>query len=170
MTMPEKRVTMATVGAPHGVRGEVRLNVFAEDPAVLSKLGPFRTEGGREITIRSIRAQGGRLIARLDGIEDRDAAAALTGATLTLDRAQLPPIGEDETFYHADLIGLAAMLVDGSCLGRVTAVQDFGAGDLLEITLAEGGEVWVPFTRAVVPEVDVAAGRLTVDPPDGLLD
>ena len=170
MTKPEKRVTMAMVGAPHGVRGEVRLNVFAEDPSVLSKLGPFRTEGGREVTIRSIRAQGGRLIARLDGIEDRDAAAAITGATLTLDRAQLPPIGEDETFYHADLIGLAAMLVDGSCLGRVTAVQDFGAGDLLEITLAEGGQVLVPFTKAVVPEVDVAAGRLTVDPPDGLLD
>jgi 16S rRNA processing protein RimM len=168
--MGEARIAMAAVGAPHGVRGEVRLNVFAEDPSVLAKLGPYRTDDGREVTIRSVRVQGGRLIARLDGVEDRDAAAALTGATLTLDRAALPPIAEEETFYHADLIGLAAELADGTALGRVTAVPDFGAGDLLEITLEEGGQALVPFTKAIVLEVDLAAGRLCIDPPEGLLD
>lgn len=161
---------MASIGAPHGVRGEVRLTVFAENLVMLTELGPYRTEDGREVSITAVRMQGERLIARLAGIGDREAAAALTGAVLHLEREQLPPIDEDETWYHADLLGLTVELPDGTAAGEVTAIHDFGAGDLLEVTAADGRQTLVPFTRQIVPEVDLEAGRLRVDPPEGLLD
>jgi 16S rRNA processing protein RimM len=109
------------------------------------------------------------VIGRFSGIEDRNRAEALRGLRLYLPRAALPP-PEDEEYYHADLIGLAAMLADGTSLGRVRAIHDFGAGDSLEIERGGGPPLIVPFTRAVVPVVEIDAGRLVIDPPEGLLD
>ena len=113
------------------------------------------------------------IIAKLAGIADRDRAETLRGLRLYLPRAALPPPGEDE-FYYADLIGLAAMLEDGAPVGKIIAVHDFGAGDMLEIARegsVHGGQpVLVPFTRAAVPVVDLAGRRVVIDPPEGLID
>ncbi|MGH7028795.1 MAG: ribosome maturation factor RimM, partial [Stellaceae bacterium] len=119
--------------------------------------------------LRVIGSAKGVLIATVSGVDDRDRAEALRGLRLYLPRAALPPPGEDE-YYHADLIGLTAALADGGVLGRVSAVHDFGAGDTLEITRPKGPPLMVPFTKAVVPIVDLAAGRVVLDPPPGLMD
>ena len=111
-------------------------------------------------------------MARIAGVTDRDAAAALKGTKLHVSRSALPP-APDEEFYHADLIGLEAELADGSKVGRVTAVNDYGAGTVLDIARPAstgGGIVVVPFTRAVVPDIDLARGRLVLAPSPGLLD
>ena len=132
--------------------------------------GPLADESGeRRLTLRLVGAAKGVLIAKLAGVEDRDRAEALRGLRLYLPRAALPPTADDE-YYHADLIGLDAALGDGTPLGRVRAVHDFGAGDTLEIERPEGPPALVPFTRTVVPVVDLEAGRLVIDPPPGLLD
>lgn len=162
------RVCVAEVGAPHGVRGEVRLKPFTADPMAVAAYGPLESEdGARRFRVLGIRPAGDMLIARLEGVTDRDAAAALRGQRLYVGRERLPPPEEDE-FYHADLIGLAVFDTAGRCLGKVTAVQNFGAGDLIEIAPAAGGPgVLLPFTKAAVPKVDIAGGRLVADPPEG---
>ena len=163
----QKTVVLASVGAPHGVRGAVMLTVFAEDPLGLRRYNPFETSDGRRLKLTKLSAIGKSVVAEIDGVTDRDAAAALRGLTLSVPRSRLPRPDEDE-FYHVDLIGLAARTVDGTELGTVRTVSDYGAGDILEI---EGEKTYlVPFTRAIVPDVDLAAGTLTVDPPVGLLD
>jgi 16S rRNA processing protein RimM len=169
MTARVKRVCVGVVTGAHGVRGAVRVKSFTADPAAVARYGPLEDESGeRQFALRLIGSAKGVLVAKLAGIADRDQAEALRGLRLYLPRAALPPAGEDE-YYHADLIGLAAALVDGTPLGQVRAVHDFGAGDTLEIVRPQGPPVVVPFTRAVVPLVDLAAGRLVVDPPPGLL-
>src|SRR5204863_3619351 len=120
-------------------------------------------------THRQIGSAKGALTAKQADIEDRDRAEAWRGLRLYLPRSALPPPADDE-YYHADLIGLDAALGDGTPVGRVRAVHDFGAGDTLEIDRLEGPSVMVPFTRAVVPVVDLEAGRLVLDPPPGLID
>jgi 16S rRNA processing protein RimM len=163
---------MGVVGAPHGVRGAVRIKSFTDEPEAIASYGGLEDESGaKRFTLRVIgNVKGdGMVVATLSGVEDRDHAEALRGLRLYAPRAALPPTAEDE-FYHADLVGLAAVLDDGEQLGNVVAVHDFGAGDMLEITRAKGQPVLVPFTRAVVPLVDIAAGRVVVDPPAGLLD
>lgn len=157
---------MAEVGAPHGVRGAVRLTVFAEDPLGLRRYNPFSDGAGRPVRIRSLKLVGRGVVAELDGVETREAAEALRGTRLLVPRSRLPRPAEDE-FYHVDLVGLEARLVSGEVLGRVRGVADFGAGDVIEIDASP--PVLVPFTRSVVPEVCVAAGYLVVDPPPGLL-
>lgn len=166
------RVCMGVVGAPHGVRGAVRIKSFTDAPEAIAGYGALEDEtGARRFTLRVIgSAKGdGMVIATLSGVADRDAAEALRGLRLYAPRAALPAPAADE-FYHADLIGLAAELGDGAVLGTVIAVHDFGAGDMIEIAPATGRPVLVPFTRAAVPVVDVAGGRVVIDPPDGLLD
>jgi 16S rRNA processing protein RimM len=163
---------MGVVGAPHGVRGAVRIRTFTDEPAAIASYGALEDEAGaRHFTLQIVgSAKGdGMVIAKLSGVADRDRAETVRGLRLYLPRAALPPTGEDE-FYHADLVGLAAMLEDGSRLGTVIAVHDFGAGDVLEIARDSGQPVVVPFTRAVVPVVDLAAGRVVLDPPEGLID
>ncbi len=171
--MGRDRVILARIGAPHGVRGEVRLKSFAETPADVAAYGPLVTADGRSFTITALRPASGpapdMFVVRLKGVDDREAAAALTGLDLSVARDRLPDAGE-ETFYHADLVGLAAATQDGSPLGTVVAVQDYGAGDLLEIRPENGPALLVPFTRAIVPEIDLAGGRIVVDPPPGLID
>ena len=160
------RVCVAQIGAAHGVRGEVKLRSFTEDPAAFTSYGPLESEdGARRFTIEALRPAKDHLVARLAGVADRDAAEKLTNIKLYVSRDRLPPVEDNETFYHADLIGLAAMTPDGAALGTVTAIHNFGAGDLVEIKPAGGGEpLLVPFTDAAVPEIDIAAGRVVVIP------
>jgi 16S rRNA processing protein RimM len=168
----EQRVCMGVVGAPHGVRGAVRIKSFTDEPKAIANYGALEDEsGGKRVTLRVIgTVKGdGMVIAALSGVVDRDQAEALRGLRLYAPRAALPPTAEDE-FYHADLVGLAAVLEDGERLGDVVAVHDFGAGDVLEIARDKGQPVLVPFTRAAVPVVDLAGRRVVIDPPAGLFD
>jgi 16S rRNA processing protein RimM len=159
------RICVAQIGAAHGVRGEVRLRSFTEDPMAVTTYGPLETEdGSRRFTIAALRPAKDLFVARLAGIDDRDAAEALTNLRLYVPRDRLPAL-EEETYYHADLIGLAAVAPDGAALGRVTAIHNFGAGDVLEIKPDSGDPLMVPFTETAVPTIDVAAKRIVVVPP-----
>jgi 16S rRNA processing protein RimM len=168
--LPERRVCLGVITAAHGVKGVVRIKSFTADPSAIAGYGPLEDEeGARRFMLEVKSATKGVLRATVAGIEDRDAAERLKGTRLYLPRDKLPPPGEDE-YYHADLIGLAVALSDGSPLGRVKAVYDYGAGDSLEVETATGRVIVVPFTRAAVPVVDVAGGRIVVEPPAGLLE
>jgi 16S rRNA processing protein RimM len=164
-----KQVCVGVVTGPHGVGGAVRVKSFTQHPEDVAAYGPLADETGRRhLELRLLGVTKGVLIARLTGVEDRNRAEQLRGLRLYLPRSALPP-PEAEEYYHADLIGLAAALGDGTPLGRVRAVHDFGAGDTLEIERPGAPPAMVPFTRAIVPIVDVEAGRLVVEPPPGLL-
>ena len=164
------RVLMGVITGAHGVRGLLRVKSFAAAGDGLTAYGPLEDERGeRRFALEPVGVAKGVLIMRLAGVADRDAAEALKGMRLYLPRAALPEPGEEE-YYHADLVGLAALLKDGTALGRVKAVHEFGAGDSLEVERPDGRTFYVPFTTAVVPEVDIKAGKLVIDPPEGLLD
>src|SRR5262249_2725696 len=165
--MPE-RVLVAQIGAAHGLRGEVRLWSFTEDPLAVKGYA-LESEAGDRFAIESLRPAKEFFVARFAGVADRTAAEALRNTKLYVSRAVLPQAAADE-YYHADLIGLAAITGDGRALGTVVGVHNFGAGDVIEIAPPRGTSVMLPFTAAVVPAVDIAAGRLTVDPPAGTLD
>src|SRR5262249_3302663 len=168
--MSTDRVCLGLITAAHGVRGLVRIKSFTAEPEGILSYGPLEDESGqRRFVLEPTGGAKGVLLVRIPGIEDRNAAERLKGLRLYLPRAKLPEPGEEE-YYHADLIGLAAELPDGSALGRVRAVHDYGAGDSIEIERPEGGPVMGPFTRAAVPVVDLAGGRLVVEPPPGLLE
>jgi 16S rRNA processing protein RimM len=169
MAGSEKSIVVGIVTGPHGVGGAVRIKSFTERPEDIARYGPLADGAGRRFALRLVGAGKGVLIARLEGVENRDQAEELRGLRLYLPRSALPPAAPEE-FYHADLIGLAAVLGDGTVLGRVRAVHDFGAGDTLEIERPDAPPAMVPFTRAVVPLIDLDAGRLLIDPPPGLLD
>lgn len=159
-------ICVGQIGAPHGVHGAVRLFSFTQDPTAVTAYGPVQTEDGQEFEITALRPGKNYFIARLSGVNDRDAAARLTNQRLYVPRERLPPTEDADTFYHADLIGLAAETADGAPLGKVTAIYNHGAGDLIEIT-REGGErkvILVPFTHRTVPNVDLAGGRIIVEP------
>ncbi len=158
------RICVAQIGAAHGIRGEVRLRSFTGDPMAIASYGPLESEdGARRFTIETLRPAKDHFVARLEGISDRNAAEQLTNLRLYVARDRLPPAGDGE-FYHADLVGLAAVTPDGAALGTVTAVHNFGAGDVIEIKPASGEALLVPFTDAAVPEIDLAAGRMVVVP------
>ncbi len=163
----QRRIVVGRFGAPHGVRGEVRLQSFTGDPLAVAGYGPLAAADGRSFTLAHVRlVKDNMLVARVAGIATREAAQALTNLELSLDRAALPPPDEDE-FYVADLIGLAALEADGTPLGTVVAVPNYGGGDLIEVRPPQGGEsLLYPFTKAVVPTIDLAAGRVTIAPPD----
>jgi 16S rRNA processing protein RimM len=160
------RICVAQIGAAHGIRGEVRLRSFTQDPAAVTDYGPLESEdGARRFTIEALRPAKDHFVVRLAGVGDRAAAEKLTNLKLYVSRDRLPRIDETDTYYHADLIGLAAVTADGAALGTVTAVHNFGAGDLIEIKPHGGGEpLMVPFTEAAVPEIDMKARRMVVRP------
>jgi 16S rRNA processing protein RimM len=163
--LDDARICVAKIGAAHGVRGEVRLWHVTEDPLAVTRYGALETEdGARRFEIASARAAKDHLVARIKGVDTRDDAEKLTGLELYVARARLPKTDADE-FYHADLIGLAASTPDGREMGRVVAVHNFGAGDILEIAPKQGVTFLLPFTNAAVPHVDIVAGTLTIDPP-----
>lgn len=165
-----KRVCVGVVAGAHGVRGAVRIKSFTADPKDVGRYGPVEDEGGqRKFKLSFVGTAKGVVLAKLTGITDRDQAEALRAMRLYLPREALPPPDEEE-YYHADLIGIAAVLADGTSIGTVQAVHDFGAGDCLEIARPERQPVMVPFTRAAVPVIDIAGGRVVLDPPAGLLD
>lgn len=164
------RVLVARIGAPHGVKGEVRLFVFTEDPEAVLELDPLTDESGRRrFRIAALRAAKDHFVARLEGVSDRTAAEALTNVDLYVPREALPETGDEDTFYHADLIGLSVHDEAGAPIGKVMALHDFGAGDILEYAPALPGikakTLMVPFTRDAVPVVDVAGGRVVVAEP-----
>ncbi|MCE5974733.1 ribosome maturation factor RimM [Sinirhodobacter sp. WL0062] len=161
------RVCVGAIAGAFGVQGEVRLKSFCTEPEDIASYGPLYSEDGkRSFTIRLTRPVTGGLGARLSGVTTKEDADALRGATLWVDREKLPSLPDDE-FYHTDLIGLEVFDAGGAPIGRVRAVQNFGAGDILEI-FAPGRRttLMLPFTRAVVPTVDLKAGRIIADPPE----
>lgn len=164
-----ERICVAQIGAAHGTRGEVRLKSFTADPMAVMDYGLLETEdGSATFEIEALRPAKSHLVARLAGVRDRTAAERLANIKLFVPRSRLPATVADE-FYHADLIGLAAVATDGRALGTVVAVHDFGAGDILELRQDGSRDtVMLPFTADTVPAVDIAGGRLVIDPPDGV--
>ena len=165
--MAVERVCLGAIAGAYGVRGEVRLKSFCARPEDIAAYGPVESEDGRRSFEVSLgHAVAGGLSARLSGVASREAAEALRGIRLYVPRSRMPDPG-DEEYYHADLIGLEAADTGGALLGKVAAVLNHGAGDILELRGSKG-VVLVPFTRAIVPTVDLGAGRIVVDlPPEG---
>ena len=161
------RIRVARIGAAHGIRGEVKLWSFTADPLAVVHYGPLETaDGARRYEIEAARPAKDHLVARLKGIGDRDAAEKLRNTDLFVPRDRLPPIEESDTFYHADLVGLSAVDADGVAIGTVSAIHNFGAGDLIEIAPAAGGEpLLIVFSETTVPAIDLKAGRIVVVPP-----
>jgi 16S rRNA processing protein RimM len=164
--MASARICVGQFGAPHGVRGEVRLRSFTADPDAIAAYGPLETEDGHVVQIESLRRAKDHFVARLAGIADRNAAERLTNVKLYVLRERLPAPDHADEFYHADLIGLAVVDRDGGKLGTVVAIHNFGAGDLIEVRPANGNTTqMLPFNETTVPVVDLASGRLVVEPP-----
>jgi 16S rRNA processing protein RimM len=161
-----EKVIVARIGAAHGVRGEVRLWPFTQEPLAVASYGPLESEDGkRTFEIESVRPGSDHLIARFKGVGDRTAAETLRNIDLYVPRDRLPEIDEDDTYYHSDLIGLGAVHEDGRPIGTVHAIHNFGAGDVIEIMLPRGDTLMLPFTDATVPKVDLEARRIVVVPP-----
>ncbi len=166
---PDELILIARIGAPHGVKGAVRVKAYTEEAAAIGDYGPLAGKDGRVFQIDHLRPDNSVVIVSFAGVDNRDAAEALNGTDLFIARSALPAVDDTDEFYHADLIGLAAVTPDGERLGSVIAVHDFGAGDVLEIDQeteqASGKTLLLPFTKAVVPQIDLAGGRLVVVPP-----
>lgn len=171
MPTPKNPIQMAVIGAAHGIRGELRVKTFTGDPLALGDYGPLHAKDGRTFEVIDIRPANTVVVVRFKGVKDRTAAEALSGTELFIDRSMLPDEGDEEEFYHADLVGLIVRDDAGAAIGKVDAVHNFGAGDILEVSLAGRRGVLIPFSRAAVPEVSVAGGFVRVDPAAaGLLD
>jgi 16S rRNA processing protein RimM len=160
-----KTICVARIGAAHGVRGDVKLWTFTEDPLAVTRYGPLSSkDGARQFEVTQARDAKGFLVATLKGVASRDEAERLNGIELYVARDRLPETDAGE-YYHADLIGLAAVTTTGKPLGRVVAVHNFGAGDILEIAPASGPTILLPFSNAVVPTVDIECGRVLIELP-----
>ncbi len=163
--MPPKpnRVLVGRFGAPQGVRGEIRIKSYTADPLGVGGYGPLSDEtGARTFEIERLRPlKEDMVVAKVKGLADRDAAGALTGVSLFVAREKLPAPDEDE-FYIADLVGLAAVSPEGDPIGVVKNVLNFGAGDILEIAPATGDTLMLPFTKEVAPSIDFAGGKIVV--------
>jgi 16S rRNA processing protein RimM len=162
----EKRVLVGRIGAPHGLKGDVRLTSFTQDPKAIGGYRLTDAHGERRFTIIALRPlKGDLVVARFEGVATREGAEALNNIELYITRDALPAPAEDE-FYHADLIGLTARNAAGAHIGHVANVQNFGGGDILEIAPSEGGEtLLVPFTKEAVPVIDFEAREVVVVPP-----
>jgi 16S rRNA processing protein RimM len=170
LSASRNQVLLGEIGAAQGLKGEVRLRSYTAEPAAIARYGALHDEQGRVIEIESVRVTPKAVIARIKGVTTREAAEALNRTKLYVDRARLPK-REDEEWYHADLVGLAAVDHGGEKIGVVVAVQNFGAGDLIEVRPDKGGAtVLIPFTRDAVPEVDVEGGTIVLTPPEGLFE
>ncbi len=167
---PEGMVCVGAIAGAFGVQGEARIKSFCADPEAIADYGPLSLEDGRSLTIRLTRPVKGGFAARLGGVPTREAAEALKGQRLYAPRERLPALPDDE-YYHADLIGLEVVDTGGHVLGKVRAVHDHGAGDILEVGVHNRSQpVLLPFTLSAVPTVDLAAKRLVADPPLGLFE
>jgi len=158
-------ICIARIGAAHGVRGAVRLWTFTEDPFAVTRYGPLSTkDGARSFEVAHVREAKDHLVATLKGVTTRNEAERLNGLELYVAREKLPATDDDE-YYHADLIGLAAVTTADEPLGKVIAIHNFGAGDIIEIAPSGGATMLLPFTNAVVPSVDIAGGRVVIELP-----
>jgi 16S rRNA processing protein RimM len=167
-------VVVGRIAKAHGIRGELAVDVRTDSPQERFKVGSavttkLRDGSKRELTIAAAREHSGRLLVRFDEVLTRDVAETLRGALLVVDTADLPPTGDPDEFHDHELAGLRAELLDGTVVGKVIEVVHSPAGELLELDV-DGREVLVPFVHAIVPTVDVAGGRVVLDPPEGLLD
>jgi 16S rRNA processing protein RimM len=160
----------------HGVTGEVAVDVRTDDPegrfapGVVLRGRPSRGGTEREFVVESVRAHGGRLLMRLQGVADRDTADGLRGTLFLIDAAELPPIEDPDEYYDHQLEGLTVSTVNGAGIGTVAEVLHTAAGELLAVKRADGAEVLVPFVSAIVVSVSLADGAIVIDPPEGLLD
>jgi len=162
-------VCLGVITGARGVRGEVKIKSFAEDPLALDRYGSLHDGEGNRLAVKPKALVKGLVLATVEGVADRAKADAMRGTALYIEREVLPEPEEDE-FYHSDIIGLAAVGSDGRNFGEVRRVFDFGAGPVLELTGSAHGVLMVPFTKACAPTVDIVAGRVVVDPPPGLLE
>lgn len=169
--LPKKDlICVGAIGAARGLRGELRVKSFTADIEALGDYGPLTDETGtKTFEVKVVGQQKGLVVVRIKGVNDRDAADALKGQTLFIERSRLPKTEEDE-FYFSDLLGLKAELTDGAPFGDVVEAEDYGGGPFLEVATPGHGRVLVPFTKACVPVVDIAGGRVVIDPPEGLLE
>ena len=159
------QICVARIGAPHGVRGAVKLWTFTEDPLAVKRYGPLATkDGARRFEVTQAREAKGHLVVTLKGVATREDAERLNGIELYIAREKLPATDADE-YYHADLIGLAAVNAANEPIGRVIAIHNFGAGDIIEVAPPHGATMLLPFTNAVVPTVDLAKGRVVIELP-----
>jgi 16S rRNA processing protein RimM len=159
-------VCVARIGAAHGVRGAVKLWTFTEDPFAVTRYGPLSTkDGARQFEVAHAREARDHLVATLKGVTTRNEAERLNGIELYVAREKLPAV-EDDEYYHADLIGLAAVTTEDEPLGRVVAIHNFGAGDIIEIAPPHGATMLLPFSNAVVPTVDLAGRRVVIQLPE----
>ena len=167
---PDSRICVGRISGAHGIQGWVRITSYTEEPEGVAAYGPVSDDKGEHMfELEIMRMAKAQVVARIPGVTDRNAAEALRGMRLFVPRAVLPAPEPDE-FYFDDLTGLIVETTDGASIGVVKSVQDFGTGPLLEVGERRGATILVPFTRAVVPVVDLAAGRIEIDPPAGLLD
>ena len=167
---PDGRVCVGRISGAHGIQGWVRITSYTDEPRSVAAYGPLSDEKGeRMFELEFMRMAKAQVIARIPGVTDRNAAEALRGVRLFVPRTALPAPDPDE-FYFEDLTGLAVETTDGAPLGQVVSVQDFGTGPLLEVGDASNATILIPFTHEVVPVVDLAAGRVEIDPPVGLLE
>jgi 16S rRNA processing protein RimM len=160
-------IAVGVFGAVHGVRGEIRIKSYTSEPSAIAAYGPLSDAAGTNvIKIIAVRPLKGEMVlAKIEGVFDRKTAERLEGVEIFALRENLPATGEDE-FYHADLVGMRAVSPAGAEIGRVIALRNFGAGDILEIAPCGGGEtLLLPFTKAVAPEIDIAGGRIVIAPP-----
>jgi 16S rRNA processing protein RimM len=171
---PEERksVCLGRASGARGLKGEVYIKTFTEDPLAFAAYGPLEDEArARRFEIESVKPAKDGVTARIKGVTTREQAEALKGVEFYVDRDRLPGTSDDSEFYHSDLIGLVAVSGDGAALGKVVAVQNYGAGDLLEVRPSTGGPtVLVPFTAEIVPDIDQEAGWLLMIPPEGLFE
>lgn len=166
----ENLILLGIVGAPHGVRGEVRIKTFTGDPLAIAGYGPLADGRGRSFEITDIRPAKEVVVARLKGVTTREAAEALNGTELFVARDKLSADADEDEFLQADLLGCSVIGPDGAVLGTVTAVENYGAGDLLDIETPDGRSVLMPFTKAFTPRIDIAAKRIEAEPPLGLFE
>ena len=159
------QICVARIGAAHGVRGAVKLWTFTEEPLAVEDYGPLSTkDGARHFEVASAREAKDHLVVTFKGVSSRNEAERLNGVELYIPRDKLPATDEDE-YYHADLIGLHAVTTANEPLGRVIAIHNFGAGDIIEIAPESGTTILLPFSNAVVPTVDIAGGRVVIELP-----
>jgi 16S rRNA processing protein RimM len=163
MGRPLRPIQMAVIGAPHGIKGELRVKTFTGDPLALADYGPLYDETGGRYDVVDIRPAKNVVVVRFRQVNDRTAAEALNGTVLYVDRSVLPDDLEEDQFYHADLIDLPVRDEEGHVVGHVSAFHDFGGGDIVEVALASGKTVLVPFNREAVPVVDLENGAVGIN-------
>ena len=170
MGIPRDQVLVGVIVGAHGIKGEVKLKSFTSDPSSIGRYGLLQSSSGQSFEITKLKAAKGGFIASLKNIADRNAAEALKGTELFVAREKLPKLKTHEAYAH-DLMGLDVVLENGSKLGKLVAMPNYGAGDLLEVAVDSNREtVLIPFTHAFVPQDDFSTGKIIVNLPDGYLD